>query len=227
MFGTWGTPVFREFDCRFGDAPNESVVIDENTPEIPGSVHSLYSGSKGEAEKIVWKYVRQGLDVVIVNPAIILGAGLRGRSSVKLFEQASKGMPFYTEGVNGYVDVRDVCELMIRLAKRQCYSGRAFRIMWGKLFLSGVVYRDCPCRGQAPTSYSDGTVDDQVSAWRLLAFVAPFTGKKPAFTEETARSSQHKSRYSSAKVLSLFPDFHFHTLEETTRFFKDSVKRVV
>ena len=58
-------------------------------------------------------------------------------------------------------------------------------------------------------------------AWRLLAFVALFTGKKPAFTKETARSSQHKSRYSSAKVLSLFPDFHFHTLEETARFFKD------
>ena len=112
--------------AALGDAPNESVVIDENTPEISGSVHSLYSGSKGESEKIVWEYVRQGLDVVIVNPAIILGAGLRGRSSVKLFEQASKGMPFYTEGVNGYVDVRDVCELMIRLAKDRTVQGERF-----------------------------------------------------------------------------------------------------
>ena len=60
--------------AALGDAPNESVVIDENTPEISGSVHSLYSGSKGESEKIVWESVRQGLDVVIVNPAIILGA---------------------------------------------------------------------------------------------------------------------------------------------------------
>ena len=57
--------------AALGDAPNESVVIDENTPEISGSVHSLYSGSKGESEKIVWEYVRQGLDVVIVNPAMI------------------------------------------------------------------------------------------------------------------------------------------------------------
>ena len=58
-------------------------------------------------------------------------------------------------------------------------------------------------------------------AWRLLAFVALFTGKKPAFTKETARSSQHKSRYSSAKVLSLFPDFQFYTLEETALFFRN------
>ncbi|MFR4038722.1 MAG: SDR family oxidoreductase [Butyricimonas faecalis] len=76
--------------AALGMLPDERVVIDENTPEIPGSIHSLYSGSKGESEKIVWKYVRQGLDAVIVNPAIILGAGLRGRSSVKLFEQAAR-----------------------------------------------------------------------------------------------------------------------------------------
>ena len=135
--------------AALGDAPNESVVIDENTPEISGSVHSLYSGSKGESEKIVWEYVRQGLDVVIVNPAIILGAGLRGRSSVKLFEQASKGMPFYTEGVNGYV-----------FSKRSCRSGRAFRVMRGELFLSGVVYRDSPCRGETSALYPDDPVDD-------------------------------------------------------------------
>ena len=206
--------------AALGDAPNESVVIDENTPEIPGSVHSLYSGSKGEAEKIVWKYVRQGLDVVIVNPAIILGAGLRGRSSVKLFEQASKGMPFYTEGVNGYVDVRDVCELMIRLAKNGAIRGERFVLCGGnysyrELFtvIARVVGKRPPRIRMAP--WMTGL------AWRLLAFVALFTGKKPAFTKETARSSQHKACYSSAKVLSLFPDFHFHTLEETTRFFKD------
>ena len=184
------------------------------------SIHSLYSGSKGESEKIVWKYVRQGLDAVIVNPAIILGAGLRGRSSVKLFEQASKGMPFYTEGVNGYVDVRDVCELMIRLAKDRGIRGERFVLCGGnysyrELFtvIARVVGKRPPCIRMTP--WMTGL------AWRLLAFVALFTGKKPAFTKETARSSQHKSRYSSAKVLSLFPDFHFHTLEETARFFKD------
>ena len=195
-------------------------MIDENTPEIPGSIHSLYSGSKGESEKIVWKYVRQGLDAVIVNPAIILGAGLRGRSSVKLFEQASKGMPFYTEGMNGYVDVRDDCELMIRLAKDRGVRGERFVLCGGnysywELFtvIARVVGKRPPCIRMTP--WMTGL------AWRLLAFVALFTGKKPAFTKETARSSQHKSRYSSAKVLSLLPDFHFHTLEETARFFKD------
>ena len=119
---------------------------------------------------------------MIVNPAIILGAGLRGRSSVKLFEQASKGMPFYTEGVNGYVDVRDVCELMIRLAKDSAIRGERFVLCRGKLFLSGVVYRDCPCRGQAPASYSDGTVDDRFGV-AVTGFRGSVHGKETGFHE--------------------------------------------
>lgn len=206
--------------AALGDAPDESVVIDENTPEIPGSVHSLYSGSKGASEKIVWKYAEKGLDAVIVNPAIILGTGLRGRSSAKLFEQARKGMPFYTDGVNGYVDVRDVCEAMIRLAGTSSIRGERFVLCGGnysykELFsvIARAAGKQAPYIRMAPwmTSF----------AWRLLAFVSWFTGKKPAFTRETARSSQNKSRYSSAKLLKVLPDFHFHSLEETSRFFRD------
>jgi len=122
--------------------------------------------------------------------------------------------------VNGYVDVRDVCELMIRLAKDRTVQGERFVLCGGnysyrELFtvIARVVGKRPPCIRMTP--WMTGL------AWRLLAFVTLFTGKKPAFTKETARSSQHKSRYSSAKVLSLFPDFHFHTLEETARFFKD------
>lgn len=206
--------------AALGDAPDESVVIDENTPEIPGAVHSLYSGSKGASEKIVWKYAEKGLDAVIVNPAIILGTGLRGRSSAKLFEQARKGMPFYTDGVNGYVDVRDVCEAMIRLAGTSSIRSERFVLCGGnysykELFsvIARAAGKRAPYIRMAPwmTSF----------AWRLLAFVCWFTGKKPAFTRETARSSQNKSRYSSAKLLKVLPDFHFHSLEETSRFFRD------
>lgn len=206
--------------AALGDAPDERVVIDETTPEVPGSVHSLYSGSKGESEKIVWEYIRKGLDAVIVNPAIILGAGLRGRSSAKLFEQARKGMPFYTEGVNGYVDVRDVCELMIRLAGDRAIRGERFVLCGGNYSYKELFTVIARIAGKHPP-YLRMSPWMTGLAWRLLAFVALFTGKKPAFTKETARSSQHKSRYSSAKVLSLFPDFQFYTLEETALFFRN------
>lgn len=206
--------------AALGDAPDESIVIDEDTPEIPGAVHSLYSGSKGDSEKIVWKYVREGLNAVMVNPAIILGTGLCGRSSAKLFEQARKGIPFYTDGVNGYVDVRDVCEAMIRLGNMPSIRGERF-VLCGRNYsyreLFSVIARAAgkrpPYIRMAPWMTS--------LAWRLLAVVSWFSGNKPAFTRETARSSQHKSRYSSAKLLKALPGFRFHSLEETARFFLD------
>ena len=51
--------------------------------------------------------------------------------------------------------------------------------------------------------------------WRMLACWGYLSGSKPAFTRETARSSQHCSRYSNARILSLYPDFHFYPLVET------------
>ena len=204
--------------AALGDAPDESVIIDEDTPEIPGSVHSLYSGSKGASEKIVWDYVRKGMEAVIVNPAIILGTGLRGRSSAKLFEQARKGMPFYTDGVNGYVDVRDVCEVMIRLVNISSIRGERFVLCGGNYSYKELFAVIARAAGKRPPYIRMAPWMTSL-AWRLLAFFSLFTGKKPAFTRETARSSRNKSRYSSAKLLKTLPDFRFHTLEETARFF--------
>lgn len=206
--------------AALGDAPDESVVIDEDTPEIPGSIHSLYSGSKGTSEKIVWKYVREGLDAVMVNPAIILGAGLRGRSSAKLFEQARKGIPFYTGGVNGYVDARDVCEAMIRLTNMPSIRGERFVLCGGNYSYRELFSVVARAAGKRPP-YIRMVPWMTSLAWRLLAVVSWFSGKKTAFTRETARSSQHKSRYSSAKLLKTLPGFRFHTLEETASFFLD------
>lgn len=205
--------------ATLGEDVGEGELIDEKTLSLPDAPHSLYSISKRKAENVVWKYIEQGLNAVIVNPAIILGTGLRGRSSVKLFEQAAKGMPFYTDGENGYVDVRDVCKLMIRLTKDREVRSERFVLCGGnysykELFtmISQVMGKNSPCIRMTPWMTE--------IAWRLLAVVAFFTGKKAVFTKETARSSQHKSRYSSAKILSLFPDYRFYTLDETACFFK-------
>lgn len=56
----------------------------------------------------VWRGVAEGLDAVIVNPATI-GPGNWKTNSSMIFRQVWKGLHFYTSGVNGFVDVRDVC----------------------------------------------------------------------------------------------------------------------
>lgn len=195
-------------------ALGDGEMIDENTPEIIGMPHSVYSESKSAAERIVWKYIEQGLDAVIVNPSIILGAGMWGRSSTKLFLTAANGIRVYTKGVCGYVDVRDVCELMIRLADDRSIKGERFVLNGGNYSYRTLFSAIAGAMSRKPPFFCMPPFLTEV-AWRLLAVVGVLTGNKPAFTRETARSAQKKSYYSNRKVLQLLPDFRFRTLEDT------------
>ena len=63
----------------------------------------------------VWRNSYEGLDLVIVNPSIILGPGDWKSGSSRFFYTIKKGLKFFTKGVNGFVDVRDVSSAMILL----------------------------------------------------------------------------------------------------------------
>lgn len=200
--------------AALGDAKKEGELIDEETPEIPGRAHSVYSHSKGDSEKKIWQYVSQGLDAVVVCPSIILGAGTSDKSSVRLYATAAKGVPFFTKGVVGYVDVRDVCRLMIRLAADRKVRGERFVLNGGnysyrELFsiIAGANDRRPPCFYMRPWMTE--------LAWRFLALIGKLGGRKPAFTRETARTAHRKSYYSNQKILSLYPDDRFYSLRET------------
>ena len=72
----------------------------------------------------VWRGIEEGLNAVIVCPAIILGPGKWEKGSSMLFKQVWKGLSFYTSGTNGFVDVRDVVNVMIQLMKGKIKSER-------------------------------------------------------------------------------------------------------
>lgn len=206
--------------AALGDALREGEIIDEYTPEIAGRPHSEYSHSKGDAEKTVWSYIGRGLDAVIVCPSIVLGAGASHKSSSQLYATASRGIPFYTLGVCGYVDVRDVCCLMIRLAEDRKIVGERFVLNGGNYSYRELFTEIAKVNGKrAPYFYMRPWLTE--SAWRLLAFGGKLMGRKPAFTKETARSAHRKSYYSSHKILSLYPDFRFHLLPETTQYLRE------
>ena len=57
--------------------------------------HSNYALSKYAAEREVWRASEEGLDVVIVNPSLILGACSWQQSSGTLFATGYKGIKYY------------------------------------------------------------------------------------------------------------------------------------
>jgi dihydroflavonol-4-reductase len=86
-----------------GQAADESNVWDAGGYRIP------YVDSKHEAEIIALRLVARGLQLVIVNPAHVMGAGDPGRSSTALVRRFMRQqIPAYVDGTLNIVDVRDV-----------------------------------------------------------------------------------------------------------------------
>ena len=102
--------------ASLGSARNNEFV-NENTHFTKDSSNSAYSISKYKSELEVWRGIAEGLNAFIVNPSVIIGSGDWNSGSPGIIKKAHKGMPFYTSGSTGYVDVRDVAKIITLLDK--------------------------------------------------------------------------------------------------------------
>jgi dihydroflavonol-4-reductase len=125
-----------------GETANESSGWDAGRFDIP------YVDSKHEAEVAAFRLVARGLPLVIVNPAYVLGAGDRGRSSTTLVRRfLRRQIPAYVNGTLNIVGVDDVARGHVladergRVGERYILGNRNFTL--DRLFadlgrLSGV-----------------------------------------------------------------------------------------
>ncbi len=90
-------------------------LINEETEYNPDDDNSVYAITKYEAEMEVWRGTQEGLDVVIVNPGVIVGSGIWSSASGGILRTVYKGVKYYTPGGVGIVDVQDVVNVMISL----------------------------------------------------------------------------------------------------------------
>ena len=106
--------------------PGERLAEDSIFENIAAA--TPYARSKFLSECEVWKGVSMGLNAVVVNPSVVLGPFPGAGGMQKAINYAAvRGIPACTEGVSGYVDVRDVARAMIGLS----LDGRT----WGKRYV--------------------------------------------------------------------------------------------
>lgn len=176
---------------------------------------SNYSISKYGAEREVWRASEEGLDVIIVNPSLILGPGNWKQSSSNLFEKGYTGMKFYTEGTNGFVDVRDVAQLMVVLmnsdVKNERFILNAENIAYRTFF--DMLHKQF---GKPLSSIKIGKLVSEI-AWRFESVKCLFSNNSPRITRETATSAHSKSVFSNEKIKNQFPDFDFIAVEQSVK----------
>jgi dihydroflavonol-4-reductase len=184
--------------------------IDENTHWDPNSHPSNYAISKYGAEREVWRGMAEELPAVIINPSIVLGLGDFTKGSAALFGKIKRGFPFYTEGVSGFVDVRDVSDAMLFLWKKNI-TGERFIVSAADLSFKNLFDKMAVAMNVKKPSIKIHSWMASL-AWPVVYVVAKITGKAPFITRETAKSARSKYYYSSEKIKKL--GFEFRTIEE-------------
>lgn len=191
------------------------VAINEECEWEDSRNNSRYSVSKFLGEMEIWRGIAEGLEAVIINPSVILGGGFWKDGSGALFKNAWKEFPFYTQGVNGFVDVEDVVLAMIRLMDSDI-SGERFIISadnWNYQQLFTIMAEEL---GRKPPHIAVRPWMAEL-IWRLEKVKGMITGKRPLLTKETAHTAQMKVYYENRKVLNALPGFRFRPLQDTIK----------
>lgn len=194
-----------------GDAINGKPITEEDEWNDNGEQHG-YAITKYGAEMEVWRGSQEGLDVVIVNPGVILGGGFWNEGSGKLFSQVHNGFKFYTEGITGFVGVTDVVKAMMQLMSSSIKNERFVLVSENKSFKE-LFFAIADGLGKKRPSIKIGTFSTELF-WRIDWVLTKLTGKTPLLTKNSAKSSHNISFYSSKKIEEQLP-FKFNSIENT------------
>ncbi|MDN3658391.1 NAD-dependent epimerase/dehydratase family protein [Ferruginibacter paludis] len=188
-------------------------MINETMPWTEENSTSSYGQSKYMAELEVWRGIAEGLDAVVVNPTIILGAGDWESGSSQIFKTAYDEFPWYTDGINGFVDVRDVASIMLQLMDSNITAERfivsAANKTYQEIFnlIATAFHKKQPHKKVTPLIAK--------MVWRMEALKSLITGKDPLLTKETAASALSQERYDNSKLKSFLPQFNYRSIEST------------
>ncbi|RAJ01559.1 nucleoside-diphosphate-sugar epimerase [Chitinophaga skermanii] len=191
----------------------ENQTITEAAEWVDSKNNSAYALSKHLSEMEVWRGIAEGLPAAIVNPSIILGAHYWHDGSGMLLKNAWKEFPYYTKGVNGFVDVEDVVKSMLQLMESNI-SGERFILSaenwpYRELFnhMAAALDKKPPHIAVKPWMAE--------LVWRMEKLKQRFTGKKPLITKETARTAQLEVLYDNTKLPKFLPGFSYKPLATT------------
>jgi len=84
---------------------------------------SGYSLSKRYAELEVWRGREEGLNALIVNPGLVVGAGNWGESSTTIILSCENGMTLYPSGSNGFVGADDIARFCLEGMEKAWFNG--------------------------------------------------------------------------------------------------------
>jgi len=196
------------------DYENRKAPLIEANKWVQTTSTSGYAISKYSAEKEVWRGIEEGLNAIIINPSLLMGAGNWDWSSLRIVKLVSKNFPFYSTGENAIVDVRDVVDCLLNSVKNDLPSDR-YLCTGNEISFRQLMNFLADEMGTRRPKWKAGQVLSNIALFQDF-FKGIFTGKR-TLTRESVETAQSVRHYDNSKIKKAL-NFEFRPLEETIRF---------
>ncbi|MBI2966386.1 MAG: NAD-dependent epimerase/dehydratase family protein [Bacteroidetes bacterium] len=173
-------------------------MIDERNDQGTIYDYSTYAVTKLGGEREVWRGMAEGLNAVIVNPGVIIGPGNWGKSSTSFFTTLRKGLKFYSTGIIGFVDARDVAKVMVELMGKNIF-GERYIVIAENLSYRDVLFNIAGEINARKPSIHVGKRFLNI-AWRFEHLRSFIFNLKPALPRDIAQPAYQKLYYSNKKI---------------------------
>ena len=198
--------------AAIGGKPNDLISEDTKWEKNEWTTH--YGITKMLAEREVWRAEQEGLEVVMVNPGIILGSSSNeNKATMRVFKRIASGkMPFYSNGTNGFIDVRDVARICIQLMNSPVHSERFILINQNLSFKDYFERIAKRLNVQPPKRALNKTLGNVFLFADWMA--STLSRRKRSFTKEIFKVSMEHFEYSNEKIKRQL-DYTFIPFDET------------
>lgn len=180
-----------------GEAKPGNLITENNhleeTPHEDG-----YAISKYESEMEVWRGIAEGLNAVVVNPSLIIGANAGKGGTGAIFNKIRTGLKYYTNGSLGWVDVEDVARAMIALMnsgiKAERYIISAENLDYKTVFTEAANCFGVKAPGIETKPWMLGL------AWRASAVLSFLSGKPKGIDKTSAQAASKNTNFNNNKI---------------------------
>lgn len=186
--------------------------IDEKFKWVESSLNTDYAISKYGAELEAWRGEQEGLELLVVNPSILLGKIADERSSTTIYDYVLEEHGYYPTGHINYLDVRDAARMI-----RGLYEKNA----WGQRFIlnaASIPYQEF---FQKMAEIFSKKAPSKKASGILLKFAVILAGlgrtlgiSKNPLNKKTAMISTQKISFDNQKATRLLA-YEYRSLEDT------------
>jgi len=176
---------------------------------------TVYGITKYEAELEVWRGSQEGLDIVVVNPGVVIGPGFWKSGSGSFFTYASKGKNYFIPGGTGFVTVTDVVNAMTLLMDSNIRT-EGYILVNQNMTYKELFDKIAPNLGVSPPTKKVSKFMIECF-WRWDWVRSNIFGKRRKLSKAVAKGLFNKEDYSSEKIKSVL-DFEFEDLDKAIEF---------